>query len=92
MYTSKRSFNETSIFLLNHGAEVNAQSTKRGVTALMIVAAAGNEKMVLELLDRGADASLRDRRGETAKVIAQRRGHTNIAEILEKRPFPMSNS
>jgi ankyrin repeat protein len=87
-YTSKRSFNETTEFLLKNGAEVNVQSKKKGITALMIAAALGNVKMVRLLLDNGADPALHDNFGATAEVIAQKKGHTAVVDLLAIPPAP----
>jgi len=87
-YTSKRSFNETAEFLVKNGAEVNVQSKKKGVTALMIAAALGNVKMVRLLLDNGADPALHDNFGATAEVIAQKKGHSAVVDLLANPPAP----
>ena len=87
-YTAKRSFNETTEFLLKNGAEVNVQSKKKGITALMIAAALGNEKMVRLLLDNGADPALHDNFGATAEVFAQKKGHSAVVDLLANPPAP----
>jgi ankyrin repeat protein len=87
-YTSKRSFNETAEFLLKNGAEVNVQSKKKGITALMIAAALGNVKMVRLLLDNGADPALHDNFGVTAEVLAQKKGHSAVVDLLVILPVP----
>ena len=87
-YTSKRSFYETAEFLVKNGAEVNVQSKKKGITALMIAAAAGNVKMVRLLLDNGADPALHDNFGTTAKIIAQKKGHSAVVDLLANPPAP----
>ena len=46
--------------LLENGAEANAQSRKRGVTALMIAASNGDEDVVKLLLEHGAKTDLAD--------------------------------
>lgn len=86
MYACKRSFNEIGEFLIEKGADINARSKKKGVTALMIAAALGNVKMVNQLLEHGADKSIKDRFGATAEVIAKKRGHVGVVEILEVQP------
>jgi len=65
MYASRQRLNvvaENSIafFLLNNGAEVNVRSKKKGFTTLMLASAAGNVKLVQQLLEKGADPTIRD--------------------------------
>jgi len=88
MYTCKRSFDETAAFLLKNGAEVNVQSRKKGVTALMIAAVAGNVELVRMLLDRGADATLTDIFGNTAKILAEKKGNVAVVDLLSDPPAP----
>ena len=86
MYACKRSFNETAAFLLKNGAEVNVQSKKKGITALMLAAGWGNEELVKVLLEHGADASLTDIFGKTAKGLAQEMGHSAVVDLLPDPP------
>jgi hypothetical protein len=86
MYTCKRSFNGTAAFLLKNGAEVNVQSKKKGITALMITAVAGNVELVRMLLDRGADANLTDVFGNTAKILAEKKGNSAVVDLLSDPP------
>jgi ankyrin repeat protein len=82
MYASKRSFNDTAALLLDKGANVNTQSKKRGISALMLAAVADNEELVRMLLEHGADASLTDIFGRTARDLAKRKGNVEMAELL----------
>ena len=70
-------------FLLDKGAEVNVQSKKRGVTALIFAAAAGNESVVRLLLDHGADKSLAEIDGDTALDRARQNGNDSVIPLLE---------
>ncbi|KAI1463680.1 uncharacterized protein F4812DRAFT_453419 [Daldinia caldariorum] len=54
-----------------------------GQTALMRVAEQGDMEQVLWLLDHGADATLKDRKGETAYQLARRWGHDDIAAVIQ---------
>ena len=68
--------------LLCNGAEIDAQSSKTGNTALMYAARDGNsgsEEVVKLLLERGADINLREWQmgGHTALSLAQWRGLCN---------------
>jgi uncharacterized protein len=51
---------ETVKFLLDHGADVNAQDTLDGRTALMGAAHKGRDDVIQLLVDHGADLSLHD--------------------------------
>jgi ankyrin repeat protein len=82
MYASKRSFNEIAAFLLKNGAEVNGQSKKKGMTALMLAAGWDNVELVRMLLEHGADPSLTDIFGNTAKVFAEEMGNTDVLDML----------
>lgn len=82
MYASKRSFNEVATFLLLNGAEVNVQSKKKGMTALMLAAGWDNVELVRMLLEHGADPTLTDIFGKTAKVFAEEMGNTVVVDLL----------
>lgn len=90
LYASKRSLNETAKLLLKNGAEVNVQSRKKGITALMRAAGWGNVELVQLLLEHGADANLTDNFGKTAKVVAQKRGNTDVVDLLPDPPVQES--
>ncbi len=87
-YASKRSFNETAAFLLKNGADVNVQSKKKGISALMLAAGWGNVELVQLLLEHGADPSLTDIFGKTAKGVAQDRGNSAVVDLLPDPPAP----
>lgn len=55
-----------------------------GNTRLMIAAARGNLYAVKSILDSGANPHIKDRDGMTARVRAVNRGHTEVADALEK--------
>lgn len=82
MYAAKRSFNETAAFLLKNGAEVNVQSKKKDITALMLAAVSDNVELVRMLLEHGADASLTDTFGRSAKLLAQKKGNSAVVDLL----------
>ena len=58
----------------------------------MIAAATGNVKMVNQLLEHGADKGVKDRFGATAEVLAKKRGHADVVEILEVQPAAETSS
>ena len=86
MYAAKRSFNETAALLLKSGAEVNVQSRKKGITALILAAGWGNEELVRTLLEHGADPTITDNFGRTAKYYAEKMGGTVVASLLPDAP------
>lgn len=86
IFASRRSFNETAAFLLENGADVNVQSKKRGMTALMLAAGWGNVELVQRLLEHGADASLTDIFGKTARSLAQEMGNSDVVDLLPDPP------
>jgi hypothetical protein len=57
---------EVAHLLLVHGANVNAREPDLQRTALMLAAAAGEGKLVLAMLEKGADVNARDSEGKTA--------------------------
>jgi uncharacterized protein len=92
MYASKRAFNETAALLLAKGAEVDTQSKKKGINALMLAAVADNAELVQMLLDHGADTSLKDVFGRTARDLAERKGNSAMAELLSDPRAPEGGS
>jgi ankyrin repeat protein len=92
MYAARKSSTPTVEFLLKNGAEVNVQSTKRGITALIIAAAVGDEELVRLLLGHGADKELAEIDGDTAVDHARQNGHATVVTLLENPPPPVSNS
>ena len=65
--------------LSDHDFDLNARMN--GDTALHIAAELGNVELVKLLLTRGADAQLRNAKGESALSIAQRAGQSQIAQL-----------
>ena len=54
----------------------------QGWTPLMHAAALGQEGVVGYLLDKGADASLKNKSGETARKLAEQRGQRGVLGVL----------
>lgn len=72
---------DTVVFLLRHGANVDAVS-ESGMSALMAAARGGFLPIVKALLEAKANTELRTDRGESALDIALRFNNTDIAEQL----------
>lgn len=70
-------------YLLEHGADINAQDDK-GMSALLTAAEQGNAAVVKVLLAKGADITLKNRDGKTAWLLTAKRGDRNMLELLEK--------
>jgi quinoprotein dehydrogenase-associated probable ABC transporter substrate-binding protein len=67
--------------LLDHKAEVNAQSST-GMTALMIAATHNSPPMIGLLMDAGADAELKNKQGQTARDVALLNGNQEAAQAI----------
>jgi ankyrin repeat protein len=64
------------------GADINLQ-VNGGCTPLMLACFYGHEAVVRLLLERGANATLRDKSGRTALSFARRSEHVAIVALLE---------
>jgi uncharacterized protein len=73
--------------LLAHGANINAKNGI-GATPLKLAAIIGNENVILELLQNGADMTARDYYG-TALDWARRLHREKNAELLVKHGAKM---
>ena len=75
-------------WLIEQDAEVNLQN-RRGQTALMIAAYAGNVEAVTALLGRGADARIENEWGDTALTQAVFRGdHAIVTQLIKHGADP----
>ena len=68
--------------LLKHGAEINVRSLN-SLTPLMLASWFGNEPAVRFLIERGADATVKDNSGKSAKDMALAKGHRTIVGFLD---------
>lgn len=68
--------------LLRHGADINLKSQDRDNTALMDAAAEGNDEMIQELIERGAQLDCQSRNGQTALILAIGKGADSSARLL----------
>ncbi|MFO7847753.1 MAG: ankyrin repeat domain-containing protein [Balneolaceae bacterium] len=67
--------------ILAHNPEIDRRNND-GNTALMIASANGVLSIVEDLMNSGADASLRNSEGLTSAQIALRNGHAAISSYL----------
>ena len=86
MYASSGPFADTVGLLLDKGAEVDIQGSVEGFTALMMAAAEGQLDVVRLLLIHGADPSLKDEDGDTARSFAAQNGHNAVVDLLDNPP------
>jgi uncharacterized protein len=68
--------------LVEKGARIDLQSEDRGYSPLMDAAHAGSADLVKLFLERGADANLLSKDGQTALVIAVGRNDVEVARLL----------
>lgn len=67
-------------FLINNTTDINRICDKE--TPLMVAATYGKLEMAKALLKKGANKSLKNSNGETAKDIAIKNKHTELAKVL----------
>lgn len=82
---------EMSALMLSKGVELNAQDVQ-GTTPLMWAALAGDRDLVQFLLARGADASVKNKRGKTAVDLARSKQHMEVVADLVAVAAASSNS
>jgi len=70
--------------LVDRGADVNVQGGPFLRTPLLCAATTGSEATVRLLLAKGANGQAQDWKGDTPLAWAQRRGDTNIVELLRQ--------
>jgi hypothetical protein len=68
--------------LLDGGFDVDRQMNKRRYTALMYASEFGRTEVVRLLLSRGANPRLVDYSGNSARAVAERKGHAPIVALL----------
>jgi ankyrin repeat protein len=67
--------------LIERKADVNAQSND-GMTALMVAAAHNSPPMIGLLMDAGADAEIKNKRGQTARDVAELNGNREASQAI----------
>jgi ankyrin repeat protein len=83
MFASSYGFIGVAQALLDGGADTNVVPTDQTRwTALMAAACAGRADVIRLLLERGADAALRDSNGQTPLACARSNRHSEVVKIL----------
>ncbi len=70
--------------LLDAGADFNIQNKAGGMTALICASYTGNIEIVKLLLEAGVDHNLQTMSELTALMIASKKGHRDICDLLKK--------
>jgi ankyrin repeat protein len=74
--------------LIEHGADINARRDTDGATALMVAVAAYNNfhniTIINELLNLGADMTIKNNNNRTALDLARELNHQYVIDNLEK--------
>lgn len=71
--------------LLAAGVDINGRSGPKAQTPLMLAAQYGHLIMAGELIEKGADVSLKDSSGQTATTYAKMFGHLELIRLLEAK-------
>ncbi len=70
--------------LLESGARTDVVEDTKGYTPLMLACLEGHEMVAQWLLHHGADISYANILGETARTVADKVGHLNIVQLLDR--------
>jgi hypothetical protein len=81
MGVSFKGYPEIAQLLIEHGADLNARNGNDG-TALMFATLFGRHNIVPVLLEAGADTTLRDVRGLSARDLAVQQGNEVALQLL----------
>jgi ankyrin repeat protein len=73
--------------LLDSGLDIDVQAIGSW-TPLMVAALENQSEMVEFLLNRGAKVGVKNAQGLTAEMIAERKGHTGVVELLRSNQAP----
>ena len=79
--TGRDNFNEIAKMLILNNAHINCVQ-KAGITPLHSAAQNGNIEIIILLLEKGANVSMRMEGGKLPCTLAQEKGFMEIAEIL----------
>ena len=74
---------KTIDLILKHDKNINHQS-KDGMTALMSAGFGGYGKIAKQLLQKGADANIKDKNNKRAEDFAEESGYTKVAKFIKR--------
>lgn len=83
-FTGRQGFEESTKILLEKKIDPNTSGLRYERTALHYAAEQGHNEVVLALIKSGADLTSKDRNGDTALDLANKKGHLKTAELLQK--------
>jgi ankyrin repeat protein len=84
IYAATNGHREIVALLLEHHAYIDS-APPNGITALMMAARGGHMEVVKLLLEEGADATLKNDRGESAQDWALATKNTDIAALIKSK-------
>jgi hypothetical protein len=70
--------------LIDYGAELDAMTASQQSTSLLLACKRGNVEVVRVLVTAGCELWIRDSKGRTAREIARRREHKELADLLDE--------
>lgn len=88
---TSQGYQEVAEQMVKKGADVNARDPL-GWTPLLLAISVGNIDLVKLLLEKGADARIRTRKGESARDLAKKYGHEEIMALFPEIKLPKEKS
>ncbi|CAG8961847.1 hypothetical protein HYFRA_00014038 [Hymenoscyphus fraxineus] len=82
LFAVERGHEEAIEPLLRVKEEINIRGGEDSVTPLHVAAERGNTSLLSRLLENGADANLKDKFDRTPRMLAEAKGHEEVARIL----------
>ena len=83
IWAARYGYADCAAALMEKGADVNATDKSHGFTALLVAAWQGRTGTLKLLMEKGADVNAVDARGNTARFLARKSGHTNVERLLK---------
>jgi ankyrin repeat protein len=84
MLAAQRGHAEICQLLIDYGAELDAMTASQQSTSLLLACKRGNVEVVRVLVTAGCELWIRDSKGRTAREIARRREHKELADLLDE--------
>jgi ankyrin repeat protein len=77
------------VFQLNFGISANIRDIKKAQTALHFAAQSGRSEICRLLLEKGADRTLANKKGQLPFQLAAAYGYVECREVLKHPPTPI---